>query len=209
MASRTGLGRGTQPRYRTPSRSPRQAGDFHGSAAVRSATGLVGRYSRAEVSPVGRCPVLIERDDELRAMSALASETASRSGARVVVITGDAGGGKSRLAQEFAASLPDGWSARTLRITRTGAPLPAVPDARPLALILDDAHLLEPSAVDALPVLLNELGSEAVLMVLTFRLGFHPAGCAEMRALSGLVRDPRAQEMRLLPLSPAGIDQMA
>lgn len=158
---------------------------------------------------MGRCPVLIERDDELRALSALASETASGSGARVVVITGEAGGGKSRLAQEFAASLPDGWSARTLRITRTGAALPAVPHARPLALVLDDAHFLDPAAVEALPGLLNELGSEAVLVVLTFRLGFHPAGSAEMRALAGLVRDPRAREMRLMPLSPAGVGQMA
>src|SRR5262245_33105713 len=34
MASRTGLGRGTQPRYRTPTRSPRHGRRFHGSAAV-------------------------------------------------------------------------------------------------------------------------------------------------------------------------------
>ena len=45
--------------------------------------------------------------------------------------------------------------------------------------------------------------------MLTFRLGVHPAGSAEMRALAALVADPRACELRLTPLSPAGVEQMA
>jgi hypothetical protein len=46
------------------------------------------------MSAVGRCPVLVERDDELRALSRLASEAAAGGHARVVVLTGEAGTGK-------------------------------------------------------------------------------------------------------------------
>jgi hypothetical protein len=42
------------------------------------------------VSVLGRCPLLVEGDDELRALSELASAAAG-SGARVVAITGEAG----------------------------------------------------------------------------------------------------------------------
>jgi DNA-binding CsgD family transcriptional regulator/tetratricopeptide (TPR) repeat protein len=153
--------------------------------------------------------VLVDRDDELRALSALASGVGHREGARLVVLTGEAGTGKSRLAREFSSSLPEDWSTRTVRITRTGGALPAVPEGRPLALVLDDAHFLEPAALESVAGLLNDLGSEAVLLLLTFGLGVHRAGSAEMRALAGLVRDPRAWEARLAPLSPAGIEQMA
>jgi DNA-binding CsgD family transcriptional regulator/tetratricopeptide (TPR) repeat protein len=152
---------------------------------------------------VVRCPVLVERDDELRTLSRLASEGA----ARLAVITGEAGAGKSRLAREFASSLPDEWSAPMVTITRTPAALPQVPHPRPLALILEDAHFLDPGALAALPARLD--GLDRVLLVLTFRLGLHAAGSAEMRALARLVRDPRALELRLMPLSPAGIVEMA
>jgi DNA-binding CsgD family transcriptional regulator len=152
--------------------------------------------------------VLVERDEELRSLSRLASE-ASVLGARLVVLAGEAGAGKSRLAQEFVASLPEQWSARTVRVTRTGAGLPMLMDERPLALVLDDAHFLDPAAVDCLPGLLDGLGAEQVLLVLTFRLGFHRAGSAEMRALARLVRDPRTFELRLMPLSPGGVGEMA
>ncbi|HXM56790.1 MAG TPA: LuxR C-terminal-related transcriptional regulator [Candidatus Dormibacteraeota bacterium] len=157
---------------------------------------------------MSRCPVLIEREDELRALSAVAGEVTG-GGARAVVVTGEPGTGKSRLAQHFASSLPDGWTTRTARITRSGAALPPTPDARPLLFVLDDAHFLDPTALERLPGLLDELGGSPVLVLLTFRLGLHRAGSAEMRALSAIVRDPRAHELRLVPLSPAGVDAMA
>src|SRR5436309_8513470 len=98
---------------------------------------------------VVRCPVLIERDEELRALTGLACEAIDQ-GARAVVLTGESGAGKSRLAQEFSGSLPELWSARMLRLTRPGAALPALTAERPLAVVLDDAHFLDPSALDAL-----------------------------------------------------------
>jgi hypothetical protein len=90
------------------------------------------------------------------------------------------------LAQEFATLLPEAWSTHHVRVTRTRAAFPALPDARPLAVLVDDAHFLEPAAFAALPGLLDELGADAVVVVLTFRLGYHPAGSAETRGLAGL-----------------------
>jgi DNA-binding CsgD family transcriptional regulator/tetratricopeptide (TPR) repeat protein len=166
-------------------------------------------YSWLAMSAVGRCPVLVERDDELRALSRLARDASALGGACAIVVTGEAGTGKSRLAQEFVASLPEMWSARRERITRTRSTVPVIPEARPVVFVLDDAHFLEAAAFQTLSGLLDELGSEAVVLVLTFRLAYHPPGSAEMRALAGFVRDPRANELRLMPLSPTGIDQMA
>jgi DNA-binding CsgD family transcriptional regulator len=145
---------------------------------------------------VYHCPVLVEREDELQSLAGLGL-------GRLALITGEAGTGKSRLAQEFVAALPAGWSARTVRLTR--AALPELPAERPLVLVLDDAHFLEPAAIDALPERLDD----GVLLVVTFRLGRHPAGSAEMRALARLARDPRAHELRLLPLSSDGVGRMA
>jgi DNA-binding CsgD family transcriptional regulator len=145
---------------------------------------------------VYRCPVLVEREDELQALAALGP-------GRIALVTGEAGTGKSRLAQEFVATLPAGWSARTERLTR--AALPELPAERPLALVLDDAQFLDPAAIEALPAWLDD----GLLLILTFRLGTHPAGSAEMRALARLARDPRAHELCLLPLSPDGVGRMA
>jgi tetratricopeptide (TPR) repeat protein len=155
-----------------------------------------------------RCPVLVERDEELRALSRLASETFEY-GARTAALTGESGAGKSRLAQDFVASLPEAWTARTVRFTRTGASVPPLAPDRPLALVLDDAHFLDPSAIDDMARLLDELGSDAVLVLMTFRLGFHRAGSAEMRALARFVRDHRALELRVMPLSADGVAEMA
>src|SRR3954465_1675447 len=52
--------------------------------------------------PVGRCPVLVERDDELNALSRLAGGGT----AAIAVVTGEAGKGKSRLPRGRAAPPP-------------------------------------------------------------------------------------------------------
>ena len=68
-------------------------------------------YSRAEVSALARCPVLVERDDELRPLSAIASEVA-QGGGRAVVITGEASTASSRsLPASFGARDRAGWAA--------------------------------------------------------------------------------------------------
>jgi DNA-binding CsgD family transcriptional regulator len=146
---------------------------------------------------VKRCPVLVEREAELDTLGGLVAG----SGPPVALITGEGGTGKSRLAQELVAALPAGWSAHTLRLTRTEGPH-ALPPERPLLAVVDDAHFLEPAVLQALP-------EHGVPMIVTFRLGVHPAGSAEMRALAALARDPRVTELRLLPLSAEGVRRMA
>jgi hypothetical protein len=85
-----------------------------------------------------RCPVLVERDDELRLLSRMGSNVSAAGDPGVAAITGEAGTGKTRLAHEFAASLPEQWTVETVRVTRTAAGLPRAGAARPLALIVDD-----------------------------------------------------------------------
>jgi DNA-binding CsgD family transcriptional regulator/tetratricopeptide (TPR) repeat protein len=145
------------------------------------------------------CPVLLEREDELRVLAAAAEAVApgGADAARCVVVTGEAGAGKSRLLREFGARLGAPW---TVRAERAGAVLPEAGDPRPLALLLDEAERLDPSALAKLRPL------PGVLIVLGFRL---PAAAPERRALAALVREPSVTELRLAPLSPAGVDRMA
>ena len=122
----------------------------------------------------------------------------------LVVITGEAGTGKSRLAREFAGSLPPPWSVCTATITRTRAALPDVPGRAAAGAGRSTTRTSSTRARSPrCPTL------DGVLIVLTFRLGVHAAGGAEMRALAALVAEPRACELRLTPLSPAGVEQMA
>ena len=58
---------------------------------------------------VGACP-LVDRDLELRTMAAVAVE-AAEDGVRMLVVTGEAGAGKSRLWVEFAADARPGVAA--------------------------------------------------------------------------------------------------
>ena len=90
------------PRHQAPAGDPRPGPDFN-------------LASRASSTWLARCPVLVERDDELRRSRG----SRARARSRLVVITGEAGTGKSRLAREFAGSLPAPWSVCTATITRT------------------------------------------------------------------------------------------
>src|SRR4051794_41811360 len=99
--------------------------------------------------PVGRCPVLVERDDELTELSRLAGEAAARP--VIVAVTGESGTGKSRLAQELGDSLPKPWTVARFRQTRPGAALPQAPAERPAPAALDGAHFPTPAAPEALP----------------------------------------------------------
>jgi len=157
---------------------------------------------------LGQCPVLLERDEESRSLSALAAQVAAGSGPQAVVVTGPAGIGKSRLAREFLASLPKPWAVATERLAPTRVLLAEFPPRRPLALVVDDAHFLDPGQLDLLPDLLERLGAEPVVLLLTWRLG-HRGDDATLRALARLVRAPRVREVRLGPLSPGGVERMA
>ena len=130
------------------------------------------------------------------------SRIASEGDLSLVVITGEGGTGKSRLAREFAGSLPPPWSVSTVRSREPRRRRPTLRTSGRWRWSRRRA-VPRPRRLTALPTL------DGVLLVLTFRLGVHAAGGAEMRALAALVAEPRACELRLTPLSPAGVEQMA
>ena len=192
------------------------------------------RRHRSRVA-TGRAP-LVERDRELRALSREAAS--AEAGARVALVTGEAGAGKSRLAAEFAATLPEAWRSlrtgapyteRTVgapfdhlvgRVAEQGDPTAALAQAlaealrreaagRPLLATVEDLHWLDPTGLWALPRLLDLLADDPVLVLATFRLGSHRPGSDHSRAVAALARHPRSTEIRLAPLSVAGVAEMA
>ena len=122
------------------------------------------RTLRTVTSPAAICPILIERDRELALLSRVAAEVA-RGTARLVVITGEGGAGKSRLITELVASLDDTWKriitsasssrrpfADVISRAEVGPDTPHVEIGRALAtamptgptvVVIDDAHLLD------------------------------------------------------------------
>src|SRR3984957_1441744 len=73
------------------------------------------------------CPVLIERGDELNRLTAALDE-AARGRGQTIFVTGDAGGGKSRLASEAAAAASaQGFPVLTGRGTESTVPVPYRP----------------------------------------------------------------------------------
>lgn len=176
---------------------------------------------------------LLERDRELTALSRLAA--GAESGARAVVVTGEAGIGKSRLCREFWTTLPDGWS----RVEVAGyqaEPLPlfhplldsAIPPTAPLAtavdalraaienhrrgkqllLVLEDLQWMDARTATVLASLLHGF-DVPVLVVATFRTGATPPGSPVARAVASLIRESTVTELRLGSLSPAAVADLA
>lgn len=184
----------------------------------------------------GACPAFVERELQLRTLSGIAAEVAT-GGARLVLITGEAGSGKTRLCAEFVQTLPEGWRSVRVGADRL-APTPAAPfeglvggvgldgDAPhalggalaeaitmraegPLVVTVEDVQWLDPVALAALPHALHELGAAPVLILATFRLGAHAPGTVHMRGVADLLRDPAAAELRLPALTSEGVAEMA
>src|SRR5690242_2155315 len=71
-----------------------------------------GRTVVSMATPAACCPVFVERDRELAVLARVADQ-AARGVSQLVVLGGEAGAGKSRLAAEFIGSLPAGWRTTT------------------------------------------------------------------------------------------------
>jgi DNA-binding CsgD family transcriptional regulator len=179
---------------------------------------------------------LVERARELRDLHEAAWRAATGT-PNVVLVTGEAGAGKTRLVSEFADSLAERWSHTVLRasaadslsagplgrlvgglpgageVRRLGDALAAElqrhADAGPHVLVLEDVHWLDPVGVAALGLALDRLSGAEVLMIVTYRLGQHPLGHPVPRAITRLLQDHEAVEMRLPLLEPAGVAAMA
>jgi DNA-binding CsgD family transcriptional regulator/tetratricopeptide (TPR) repeat protein len=179
---------------------------------------------------------LVERARELRDLHEAAWRAATGT-PNVVVVTGEAGAGKSRLASEFLRALTEEWSRTVLRasaddslfagplgqlvgdLDRAGdrrwlgqalaTELQRRSEAGPHVLALEDVHWLDPAGIASLGSALDRLAGVEVLVVMSYRLGQHPLGHPVPRAITRLLQDHEAVEMRLPLLGPAGVAAMA
>ena len=176
---------------------------------------------------------MVERDVELRALHAAANEAAA-SNCRLVLITGEAGIGKTTLWSTFVDDLPGHWTIEFVGGHHTdrsfAAPfqhlagaLPGEGEAArelagavaeacthravdgPVLLVVEDLHYIDPVAVAALPHLLNALRRAPVLVLATYRAGSHEAGTAHSGAVADLLRHARASQLPLRPLTEDGV----
>ncbi len=181
---------------------------------------------------------LVERDRELAALDAVAADVRREPTTRLVLLTGDAGAGKTRLAAEHVSRLPAPWTRERVGGDATAPSLsapfgplldevdpsgdPARALARsladglaerradgPLALIVDDLQFVDPVTIGALQHLLSVTQGEPILITATYRLGSHPLGSPHARAVSTLLRHPLATELRVTPLSINGVATLA
>lgn len=192
----------------------------------------VERVSSPSPQVSGRSP-LLERDRELMVLTGVAAE-ASR-GARAVVVTGEAGIGKSRICQEFWETLPTGWDrvdaagyqggyeppfAALLQSVgeeagpqEVGAALAAELTSRAgtsgVVVVLEDLQWMHPVTAPALAEALRRLRQVPLLVIATFRTGAHSPGSPTSRAVAALTRDFAVTELRLAALSPAAVSELA
>jgi DNA-binding CsgD family transcriptional regulator len=183
--------------------------------------------------PAHRATVLVDRDFELQSLSGTAADAASGR-PRLVVVTGEAGAGKTRLWTEFVDTLPDGWS--TVQSAHgasdsfappfddlVGGFEPSLDDPavalgraladrlrndaarQPVAFCVEDLHALDPVAAGALAETLDALDGACVLLVATSRVGSGAIGDARARAIAAALEHPGATELRLGPLSRLGV----
>jgi DNA-binding CsgD family transcriptional regulator/tetratricopeptide (TPR) repeat protein len=177
---------------------------------------------------------LVERDHQLVTLLS-AAELAASGTPTLVLITGEAGAGKTRLVSEVVASIRPQFDTLVVEADPTASgPFPGLemsiaagtdPAAaigaslgrelagraavEPLVVVLEDVHLLDPVAVACLAPTVRTLGATPVLILSTFRLGTHPPGSAMARAIADLLRQQWAAEVRVPPLTPDGVAQLA
>ena len=177
------------------------------------------------------CPVLVERDRELAFLRRLAGAAADGP-SQLVVLTGESGTGKSRLAQELVAGLGGGWTVRTL-VVESGVAVPsrrrpaqARPGATgsagaslaaelasgspgPTVAVLEDGERLDPAGVAALGEVIERSLPGRLLLIAQVRTGVHAPGADFAGALAQLLRSPWAHEVPVAPLSTDGLRAMA
>jgi DNA-binding CsgD family transcriptional regulator len=179
--------------------------------------------------------VLVEREREIAFLDRVIDAVASGP-SQLVVLTGEAGAGKSRLAHEVVAGLADDWSVVRL-VVESGVPMPAggrhEPDGRlavdpttaivaaisaelptrrsssPTVVVIEDAERLDPAGIAALGTATEALEGDHILVISQVRLGVHPPTSDPAGALAELLRKPFAHEVSLGPLTKAGLGAMA
>ncbi|HEY5424528.1 MAG TPA: AAA family ATPase, partial [Ilumatobacteraceae bacterium] len=183
-------------------------------------------------TPVASCPVLVERDRELGVLTRVASEVA-RGMSQLVIVSGEAGAGKSRLVTEFIGSLPRTWRTDVMGGARSnfppleaatstavgdrpeldiGAALAAslrLSPARPTVVLVEDVHELDPALIRALGVAVDLLEATPLLLVMTFRIDQGVLDPTASRAIADLRRQNRVLDLTVGPISGDGVAIMA
>jgi DNA-binding CsgD family transcriptional regulator len=177
--------------------------------------------------------VLVERERELGFLERLA-DTVEAGRSQLVVLSGEAGIGKTRLAQELVELVRERWTVMPL-VIESGVPVPATSRAAapatgsagsalatavveldggrgsstPVLLVLEDAERLDPAGVEALGAVLDQLAESRLLVLAQLRVGTHRPGSDDAGAMARLLRRPDAHEVALGPLSEQGLAAMA
>jgi len=183
-------------------------------------------------TPAACCPVLVERDRELAVLARVAREV-STGISQLVILSGEAGAGKSRLAAEFMGSLPADWRTRVtgsvrwdrsaLGVTTPTAssecPESDLGDAlaaslrsllpSPVAVLFEDIHELDPTLIRALGIAVELLDEAPVLFVATFRVGPDVLDDGTGTAIADLRRRARVIDLTVGPLTGHGVAAMA
>lgn len=176
----------------------------------------------------------MEREQELALLARLA-DAATAGEPQLVVITGEAGAGKSRLARDFVATLGSDWQRvrlagesgllvrsgdRTSGVAADVEPERAVAEAvvrsigaplraGPVVAVLDDLERLDPVGIGALGAALETFGTERLLVITALRLGMQKPSSDAARAVADLLRNPAVVELRVSPLSVDGVAAMS
>jgi len=190
--------------------------------------------------PLGRKDELLERDEALACLLGAHAEARAGTG-QLVLVSGEAGIGKTSLVHAFAAA--KGPSTRFLEgrcdalftprplgpfadiaretngalaaaIERGGAPevFDALLDelaARETVLVLEDLHWADEATLDVLRLLGRRLDALGALAVVTYRDDQLDRAHPLRRVLGEITSGPALEHVRLQPLSPAAVAELA
>jgi DNA-binding CsgD family transcriptional regulator/tetratricopeptide (TPR) repeat protein len=147
--------------------------------------------------------VLVERDHEMRVLSQVAAAGLPH----LVLVTGEAGAGKSRLVAEFCDALPENWTVERIAADRFAADREDR-GSHPVCALLEDIQSSDPTVIDGLAQRITVMPGGSILVLATYRLGSHPPGSRTSAAVARLLRAERAFELRLTPISREGVKEM-
>lgn len=187
-------------------------------------------------------PELLERDDQLAVLEAALGEARGGHG-RLVLVSGEAGIGKTtllrhfcdeqatgarvlwgacdplftprplgplldigeRLGGEFADALADGRQLHEL----VGALLRMLAAGGPAVLVLEDVHWVDEATLDVLRILIRKLESISAVVVLAYRDDELDWSHPLRRALGELATQRSVRRLKLTPLSPDAVAELA
>src|SRR5205807_1907078 len=132
-------------------------------------TGEGAASSRFETRPGLRVGPIVGRDQELALLQERWSRALAGEG-QGVLLAGEAGIGKSRLVRALLDALreqPQVQRARTLAVLTDQ--LLGLAARRPVLVVLEDAHWIDPTTLDLMEMGLDQIGSARVMMLLTSR----------------------------------------